>query len=207
MSPRATERTPVPARELARAPEIVARALLGTWLISTVGGEETIGRIVETEAYVGPHDDASHAAARIGRTARNEAMYGPAGSAYVYRSYGIHWCLNVVTSEVGFPAAVLIRAIQPVSGVLTMRKRRSRDDSWPEASLGRGPGNLTAALGVTGALNGHPLNRAPLVLVRGAGIGRDRIIAGPRIGITRATDWPLRFHLEGNPCVSRSRSS
>jgi DNA-3-methyladenine glycosylase len=181
--------------------------LLGAWLISTVEDEETIGRIVETEAYIGPHDDASHAAARIGRTARNEAMFGPAGTAYVYRSYGIHWCLNVVTGATGFPAAVLIRAIQPVSGVLTMRRRRRKAQSWPQPALGRGPGNLTVALGVTGELNGHLLAEPPLVLARGAGVGAERIVTGPRIGITRAVDWPLRFYLESNPCVSRSRSS
>ena len=207
MNDRPAHRTPVTRKQLARAPEIVARNLIGSWLISTIGGEEVIGRVVETEAYLGPHDDASHAAARIGRTPRNEAMFGPPGTAYVYRSYGIHWCLNIVTSEVGFPAAVLIRAIQPVSGVVTMRKRRGRDESWPETSLGRGPGNLTVALGITGELNGHPLDQPPLVLARGAGVRADCIAAGPRIGITRAVDWPLRFQLVGNPCVSRSRSS
>lgn len=204
---RPSSRTTIEVDRLATSSDTVARELIGAWLVSTFEGEETIGRIVETEAYLGPTDEASHAAARIGRTARNEAMFGPAGTAYVYRSYGIHWCLNVVTADVGFPAAVLIRAIEPVSGVSIMRRRRGRDESWPDNALGRGPGNLTVALGITGALNGHSLDRPPLVLAHGDAIRADRIVAGPRIGISRSVDWLLRFHLKGNECVSRSRSS
>ena len=109
----------------ARPAESVARDLLGMVLVSTIGGSEVRGRIVETEAYVGPHDDASHAAARIGRTARNEAMYGEPGVAYVYRIYGVHWCLNAVTDVADFPAAVLIRALEPIRGISLMRRRRS----------------------------------------------------------------------------------
>ena len=202
-SPRATVRPSF----YASPAQIVARRLIGRWLISTVDGEETIGRIVETEAYIGPHDEASHAATRIGRTRRNATMHGPPGIAYIYRSYGIHWCLNVVTDEPGFPAAVLIRAIEPVSGVLCMRGRRCVGDAAAVDSLGRGPGNLTVALGITGALDGHPLDRPPLVLARGTRVRADRIAVGPRIGITRSVDWPLRFHLIGNACVSRPRVS
>ena len=102
------------------------RDLIGAPLISTVDGLEIVSRIVETEAYIGPHDDASHAAARIGRTARNAAMFGAPGIAYVYRIYGIHWCLNVVTDRADYPAAVLIRAIEPLLGIDHMRARRSR---------------------------------------------------------------------------------
>ncbi|MGH7501074.1 MAG: DNA-3-methyladenine glycosylase [Longimicrobiales bacterium] len=195
----------IAAARLARSSERVARSLLGTWLISIVDGEETIGRIVETEAYLGPHDEASHAAARIGRTARNAVMFGPAGSAYVYRSYGIHWCMNVVTGEVGFPSAVLIRAIEPVSGIRTMRVRRGKHEDVDDQSLGRGPGNLTVALGITGDLNGHKLDQPPLALARGTRLRSESIVVGPRIGITRSADWPLRFHVKGNRCVSHYR--
>src|SRR5207253_9005206 len=107
-----------------RSAEQVARDLLGAVLISTVGAKRTSGRIVEAEAYIGPDDDASHAAARIGRTSRNETMFGHAGLAYVYRIYGTHWCLNAVTGPVGFPAAVLIRALEPLTGLAVMRARR-----------------------------------------------------------------------------------
>jgi len=131
----------------ARHAETVARALLGTWLITTFDGVETIGRIVETEAYLGAEDDASHAAARIGRTARNATMFGPAGVAYVYRSHGIHWCINVVTGEEGHASAVLVRAVEPVAGESAMRDRRRRGAALAAAAIGRGPGNVTARSG------------------------------------------------------------
>ena len=102
----------------------MARELLGCYLRSTLGGVTVGGVVVETEAYVGPEDPASHAAAGIGKTKRNATMFGPPGRAYVYRSYGIHWCLNVVTGEVGMPAAVLIRALDPICGSEAMRLRR-----------------------------------------------------------------------------------
>jgi DNA-3-methyladenine glycosylase len=164
----------------------------------------TIGRIVETEAYIGPHDPASHAAERIGRTPRNATMFGPPGVAYVYRSYGIHWCLNVVTDAAGFPAAVLIRAIEPVAGVETMRRRRWPGRApGPDTQIGSGPGRLTVALGITLVHDGQPLDREPLLIAPGDLVSRRRSVAGPRIGITRATDWPLRFYVKGNAHVSR----
>jgi len=132
-------------------------------LVSEVDGVRTSGRIVETEAYTGPHDPASHAAERIGRTTRNAAMFGAPGIAYVYRSYGVHWCLNAVTDEPGFPAAVLIRALQPLAGIAPMRERRQVRGRPPaDRELCSGPGRLTEALGITGALDGHPLARPPL---------------------------------------------
>lgn len=195
---------PLEATFYDRPAKRVARALLGTLLVSTIGDELTIGRIVETEAYIGPHDPASHAAARIGRTARNAAMFGPSGIAYVYRSYGIHWCLNVVTDAPGFPAAVLIRAIEPVAGVEQMRRRRwPGRPPGPDTQIGSGPGRLTVALGITLAHDGHHLDREPLLIAAGDLVRPGRFVAGPRIGITRATDWPLRFHVKGNPHVSR----
>jgi DNA-3-methyladenine glycosylase len=187
-----------------RPAEVVARDLLGTILISTVDGVETAGRIVETEAYIGPHDDASHAAERIGRTHRNDAMYGTPGIAYIYRIYGIHWCLNVVTDRIDYPAAVLIRAIEPVHGIEHMRARRAAGQKrLPETALASGPGKLAAALGITGQLNAHSLDRAPLYIIAGNRIPDEATAAGPRIGITRAADWELRFWEKGNRWVSR----
>lgn len=207
-SRRASARTPrvdaLGASWYARSTETVARELLGQLIVSTIEGVETIGRIVETEAYIGPHDDASHAAERIGRTMRNEAMFGAPGIAYVYRIYGIHWCLNVVTERAQYPAAVLIRALEPVQGIDHMRARRSAGQKrLPDAALTSGPGKLAAALGITGQLNTHPLDRPPLCIVRGERIADTDIEAGPRIGITRAADWPLRFWHRGNVYVSR----
>jgi DNA-3-methyladenine glycosylase len=188
----------------ARPAETVARELLGTIIISTIGGMETAARIVETEAYIGPHDDASHAAERIGRTSRNEAMYGAPGSAYVYRIYGIHWCLNVVTDRVDFPAAVLIRAVEPIDGIEHMRARRTAGQKHlPDSALTSGPGRLAQALGIDGALNGHVLDRPPLHVAAGAPLAADAVACGPRIGITRAADWPLRFWEKGGRWVSR----
>lgn len=172
--------------------------------MSSVDGVETAGRIVETEAYIGPHDDASHAAERIGRTQRNDAMYGTPGIAYIYRIYGIHWCLNVVTDRIDYPAAVLIRAIEPVHGIEHMRARRSAGQKHlPDTGLASGPGKLAAALGITGHLNAHALDRPPLHITAGRRIANAEMAAGPRIGITRAADWPLRFWEKGSRWVSR----
>lgn len=176
-----------------------ARGLLGGVLVSSLGGARVAGRIVETEAYVGPDDPASHAARRIGRTARNAAMFGPHGTAYVYRSYGIHWCLNVVTGRVGDPAAVLIRALEPLEGRGAMLARRRG-----RLPLASGPGRLTEALGVTGALDGHDLRLGPLRLMEGDPLEADAVGVSGRIGISVAKDWPLRFYIRGNPHVSGS---
>jgi DNA-3-methyladenine glycosylase len=188
----------------ARPADVVARELIGAVIVSTIDEVETAGRIVETEAYIGPHDDASHAAARIGRTRRNDAMYGVPGTAYVYRIYGIHWCLNVVTDRVDFPAAVLIRAIAPLHGIEHMRVRRSHGRTlMPDTALASGPGRLAAALGIAGVHNAHPLDRFPLRIVAGARVDEAAIARGPRIGITRAADWPLRFWESGSAWISR----
>jgi DNA-3-methyladenine glycosylase len=188
----------------ARPAELVARELLGTVLVSTIDGVKCEGRIVETEAYIGPHDDASHAAERIGRTTRNLTMFGSPGLAYVYRIYGIHWCLNIVTDEIDYPAAVLIRAVEPVQGIEHMRARRERGQKHlPDTALTSGPGKLAAALGITGEHDAHPLDRPPLWVRAGQPVPRRHVRAGPRIGITRAADWPLRFCERDNPWVSR----
>ncbi|MGK7310656.1 MAG: DNA-3-methyladenine glycosylase [Candidatus Longimicrobiales bacterium M2_2A_002] len=190
---------PLPEGFYARPSREVAPSLIGHYLVSTLGGGRTVGRIVETEAYLGPDDPASHAAERIGRTARNEAMFGPPGTAYVYRSYGIHWCLNAVTDSEGHPAAVLIRALEPVEGLDTMRERRGTSDR----DLARGPGRLTEALAITGEQDGHDLGEPPLLLCEGEPPAPSAVETGPRVGISRAADWPLRFTLKGSRYLSR----
>lgn len=170
---------------------LVARRLIGvTVLVDGVGG-----RIVETEAYDG-EDPASHT--YNGPTERNRAMFGPPAHAYVYRSYGIHWCLNFVCREAGHGAGVLIRALEPVSGLDRMRARRGTGDEWLLCS---GPGKLCQALGVTHALNGEALDRAPFQLAPAPpGI---EVVTGPRIGISKAVDVPWRFGLAGSRYVSK----
>jgi DNA-3-methyladenine glycosylase len=196
---------PLPQEFYARDTAVVARELLGALLVSSVSGARVQGRIVETEAYIGPHDPASHAAARIGRTRRNQSMFGPPGIAYVYRIYGVHWCLNAVTMPEGYPAAVLIRAVEPAGGLATMRRRRwTRGVAGSDRLLASGPGKLAAAFAITGALDGHDLGRAPLTIVNGDSIPDEQVIIGPRVGITRASDWPLRFRVSNSPWVSRS---
>lgn len=180
--------------------EEVAPALLGARLVSTVGGMRASGVIVEVEAYVGPHDPACHAAERIGRTARNEAMFGRAGTAYVYFIYGMHWCVNVVTGPVDQPAAVLVRALDPLEGQGTMAARRGR-----RSTLCSGPARLCQALGIRGNLNGHDLTLPPLELQAGWAVAPERIGRSRRIGIREAKDWPLRFFVKGHPAVSRPR--
>jgi DNA-3-methyladenine glycosylase len=173
-------------------------------LVSTIGGARVSGRIVETEAYLGPHDPASHAAERIGRTRRNTSMFAAPGTAYVYRIYGVHWCLNAVTMRIDYPSAVLIRALEPADGIAVMRRRR-----WPDAPAGSdrliasGPGKLAAALGITGELDGHDLLQPPLFIEPGEPVEDTKVVVGPRIGITQAADWPLRYWVAECPWVSR----
>jgi DNA-3-methyladenine glycosylase len=194
----------LPASWYARPAQSVALDLIGRVIVSTVDGVETAGRIVETEAYVGPHDPASHAAERIGRTARNASMFGDPGTAYVYRIYGVHWCLNIVTDAADFPAAVLVRALEPIRGIEHMRRRRFRTQkNQVDRTLASGPGRLAEALGVIGSLDGHPLQRPPLVVLAGETVRTDRIIACTHIGVTRAQDWPLRFCERASPWLSR----
>lgn len=176
----------------------VARALLGCVLETRVRGAVTAGRIVEVEAYVGPHDPAAHGFGNR-RTERNAGLFGPPGTAYVYFIYGMHWCVNAVTERDGYPAAVLIRALEPVAGLATMRRRRRTPD---DRRLCAGPGRLCQALGITGVLNGVALDHGPLRILRAAGPSVRRSVT-PRIGITRAADWPLRFLVAGSPWTSR----
>jgi DNA-3-methyladenine glycosylase len=170
---------------------VVARELVGgTLLVDGVGGT-----IVEVEAY--DHDDpAAHGFG--GRTARNESMFGPPGRAYVYRSYGVHWCLNLVCAAEGVPAAVLMRALEPTAGVERMRERRRLDDA---RLLCSGPGRLCQALAVTREHDGAPLDRPPFeVHGRAAPV---EVVAAPRVGITRAAHLPWRYVLAGSRFLSR----
>ena len=175
----------------AREVHDVARDLIGAaLLVDGVGGT-----IVEVEAY-DEDDPASHGFG--GRTPRNASMFGPGGHAYVYRSYGVHWCLNLVTGEEGRASAVLLRALEPTHDVETMRRRRHIDDP---RLLCAGPGRLCQALGVTREHDGLRLDRPPFELH--ARPGDVEIVAGARVGITRAVDLPWRYALEGSRYVSR----
>lgn len=172
------------------APEVAYDLIGATLLVGGVGGI-----VVETEAY-DLDDPASHSFR--GRTVRNASMFGPAGHAYVYRSYGLHWCLNVVCGAEPLGSAVLIRALEPVAGVDVMRERRGVADP---RQLCSGPGRLCQALGVTDALDGQPLDTPPFVVE-----SRSRpvqVVAGRRVGITRGTETPWRFGLSGSAFLSR----
>jgi DNA-3-methyladenine glycosylase len=175
----------------ARSVHEVAPDLIGvTLLCDGVGGV-----IVEVEAY--DHEDPAAHGYR-GRTARNASMFGPPGNAYVYRSYGIHWCLNVVCEEEGSASAVLIRALQPTHGLGEMRERRGVDEL---RGLCSGPGKLTQALGITGEHDGLALDRPPFELLPRE--GEPEIVRGPRIGITKAVDERWRYGLADSDFVSR----
>jgi DNA-3-methyladenine glycosylase len=175
----------------ARRVHEVAPDLIGaTLLVDGVGG-----RIVEVEAY-DQEDPASHG--YRGRTPRTASMFGPAGHAYVYRSYGIHWCLNLVCGDVGVAEAALIRALEPTAGLDEQRRRRGTDDL---RALCSGPGKLCQALGITREHDGLPLDRPPFRLVERK--DAPEIVTAPRIGITRATELSWRYLEAGNKFVSR----
>jgi len=175
----------------ARSVHEVAPDLIGaTLLVDGVGGI-----IVEVEAY---HHTEPAAHSYRGPTPRNLVMFGPPGFAYVYRSYGIHWCVNFVCEKEGSASAVLIRALQPTHGLAAMRRRRKSQD---ERSLCSGPGKLTQALGITHAHNGLPLDAPPIALF--SRTEKPEVVAGVRIGLTKAVDLPWRYGLKGSKFLSK----
>jgi DNA-3-methyladenine glycosylase len=179
---------PLPRAFFARPTPAVALALLGAYLVHETPRGRQVGRIVETEAYVGPHDRASHAARA--RTPRTEVMFGPPGYAYVYLVYGMHYCLNVVTEDEGYPAAVLLRALEPCAGI----------DGSPS-----GPGRLCRVLAIDRRYNRADLTAPPLYLAAGPRPA-EPAVAGPRVGVDYAGAWalkPWRFYLRANAWVSR----
>ena len=161
----------------------VARDLIGC----TVSHAGARGVIVETEAY---HQSETACHAHVGLTPRTHILFGPPGRAYVYRSYGIHWCANLVCSRAGMGAAVLLRAMFPTGGVETIQKRRGEVRPW---DLANGPGKLTAALGMTRAHDQQPMRASEVVVRSGIVVPDEEIRVTPRIGITKAVDWPLRY--------------
>lgn len=209
---------PFPVAFYDRDPRQVARELLGATLECRTPAGVARGRIVETEAYLGPDDPACHAVA--GRTRRTWHLHGPPGGAYVYRIYGMHWCFNAVTLPEGVGSAVLVRAVAPLDDLALARARRP--GARRDVDLTNGPGKLCAALGIDDRLDGVRLDGVPLdehatdtgqvpsaslVLRPGHVLPDTAVIVTPRIGITRAADWPLRYLVRDDPYVSRTPAS
>ena len=189
----------------ARPTLTVAEELLGKVLVHRTRQGTASGVIVETEAYIGEDDPACHAS--FGRTARSEPLFGPAGFAYVYLNYGVHYLMNAVTEADGYPGAVLIRALQPLEGIDLMETRRVPNGRGiDEHDLCRGPGNLTKALGITIKDNRLDLATSALT-IEDRGISVGDIATGPRIGIRVAVERPWRYWVEGHRSVSVHRTS
>ncbi|HET6924795.1 MAG TPA: DNA-3-methyladenine glycosylase [Candidatus Saccharimonadales bacterium] len=187
------------ARLLSGPAETVARRLLGCELVRELDGQRLVGRIVETEAY-DETDPASHS--YRGRTNRTAVMFGPPGHLYVYFTYGMHYCMNVVTGDDGHGSGVLLRALEPLAGEAVMRRNR-HDRSDP--SVTNGPAKLCEALAVDSSLNGHDLRQAPLKLVVRPPMAGQDIVVATRVGISQAKDKPWRFYVADNRHVSRVR--
>ena len=206
--PAAGDGAPLPPEFFARDPARVARELLGSLLVRRIEGERLVARVVETEAYLGADDRASHAWSGR-RTPRNASLYLPPGHAYVYFIYGMHFCLNVVANTDGAGGAVLFRAAELLEGreVVTARRGLVGRPIRPGDLLG-GPGRLCRGLGIDRGWDGVRLGGAEIALVAGAGPAGAEIVAGPRVGIAyagAAAQWPLRFSWRGHPEVSRPR--
>ena len=196
---------PLPLSFYRRPAEEVARDLLGRYLVRELDGERLVLRLVETEAYLGGPDRASHAWGGR-RTPRNESLYLPGGHAYVYFIYGMHWCLNAVTGEADIGSAVLLRAGEPVEGEARMVANRGWKRPPRPGDLAGGPGKLCQALGIDKALDGVLLDRPPLAITAGEPVAGADVAAGPRIGVDYAGEaaaWPLRFAMRGHRHVSK----
>jgi DNA-3-methyladenine glycosylase len=200
--------TILPREFFAQPTLTVAQNLLGQHLVRAVEGQHLRGRIVETEAYLGPEDTACHASK--GRTPRTEVMFGPPGRTYVYLIYGLHYMLNLVTEVESFPAAVLIRAIEPLAGLDLMRQHRQRQPSqtMPLRQIGNGPGKLCQALRIDKSLNGWDVTTGQTLWLEAVEpLPKMAIASGPRLGIDyaqaadRAAPW--RFWQRDNPFISK----
>ena len=189
----------LPVEFFKRPAEVVARDLLGMVVVSIAGNEVTSARIVETEAYLGYDDPASHGYLHR-RNSRNEALFGAPGLWYVYLSYGMHWCANLVCQRPGLASAVLLRALEPLEGLDVMRRRRGM---VADRELCSGPGKLCQALGITRSLDGSRMAESDVLVHRPRSAEQTSVAVTPRIGITKAVDWPLRFIVAGSPWTSR----
>jgi len=199
---------PLPLCFFDRPAPVVARELLGAWLVRRLADGKLLGgRIVEVEAYIGDGTDPGSHSHR-GPTPRNRSMFGPPGRLYTYLSYGVHICANVVCEARGRGAAVLLRALEPCAGGERMRRLRGLDAHAPERQVASGPGRLAQALGITLADDGRSLLRGELVLREpAAGAAPVRIATSRRIGLTQGAELPLRFYDAASSCVSGSRPS
>lgn len=176
----------------------IAKELIGKYLIYESKIGKTVGKIVETEAYLYKGDQASHSS--NGPNKKNLQMFGSCGRAYIYLIYGMYLCLNVVTNKSGIGEAVLIRALEPIDGIDLMKKRRKIKDLH---QLCDGPAKLTIAMGITKDLNGIELTKKPLYLKPGKNISKKLIVSTSRVGISRSADLPLRFYLKNNNFISK----
>ncbi|HEU5358184.1 MAG TPA: DNA-3-methyladenine glycosylase [Gemmatimonadales bacterium] len=188
---------PLPVPFFERPSEVVARELIGAIVEVRRGDTLAFGRIVETEAYLGADDPASHAF-RYRRHAGNASLYLPSGTWYVYRSYGIHWCANLIAGGRPAGSAVLLRALEPLDGLAAMRRRRGGVE---DRLLANGPGKLCQAFAIDRSLDGRPMQRSWARVFADAPVSD--ITVTPRIGISKAVDWPLRFVATGTSWASR----
>jgi len=201
----------IPREFFENSPERVAPKLLGRLLISVDQrtGSVLAGRIVEVEAYLGPHNDPPDPAAHAhrGPTPRNQVLFGPAGHAYVYSIYGQYFCMNISCEKKGLAGCVLLRALEPIEGVAQMALNRGLAEDAPARLISSGPSRLCLALGLTRSThNGLDVTSDSSVLqVRDDGFPEARVLTTPRIGIKHAVEWPLRFALRGHACVSGPR--
>lgn len=190
-----------------RAPETVAPELLGRYLVRSADDETLVLRIVETEAYLGEGDRASHAWRGV-PTQRTATLFRSGGCAYVYLIYGLHNMLNAVAGVEGAGGAVLIRAGEPLAGTGTMRRLRALSQEAPDNAIASGPGKLCQALAIDRSFDGVDLTSEHLRICSGRPVARSRIAVGPRVGVDyagAAAEWPLRFAIRGHACVSRPR--